>query len=371
MKTTTGKLLTLTLTPLSWLFRAGTEVRNKLFDLGVLRQKVYGVPVVCVGNLSVGGTGKTPMVELLLRHLQTEYRIGVVSRGYKRRTKGFLLANSKSTPATIGDEPYQMFQKFGKRVRVAVCESRVRGIDRLLELFPDIDLVVLDDAFQHRYVRPKVSILLMDYHRPVYEDKLLPLGRLREHISGMNRADFVVVTKCPETLKPVDTRIVSDSLRLLKYQSLYFASTRYLGLRPVFEDEAPYALELESLTSADTILLVTGIANPRPLIRVCRRCKARIKVMHFDDHHDFSTADLVKMERKYAHLKGARKVIVTTEKDAGRTLHNPFFPEALKPYTFHMPIEMQIRPEYNATPGFIAKLKVAIDKQPRKRETPG
>lgn len=363
MNTTTGKLLTLTLTPLSWLYSAVTEVRNKLFDLGCLKQKEYSIPVVCVGNLSVGGTGKTPMVELLLRHLQAEYRVGVVSRGYKRHTRGFLLANSKSTPKTIGDEPYQMYQKFGKRTRIAVCEKRTKGIDRLLELCPDINLIILDDAFQHRYVKPKVSILLMDYRRPVYEDKLLPLGRLREHESGMNRADFVIITKCSNNIKPVDYRIVSDSLRLLKYQTLYFAGTRYLGLRAVFEDETPYSVELESLTSADTILLVTGIANPRPLIRECQRCKARIKVMHFDDHHDFTTSDLQKIENKYTRLKGARKIIITTEKDAGRMLHNPFFPEALKPYTFYMPIEMHIRTDYNSAPGFIPNLRLAIDKK--------
>lgn len=201
MRTTTGKLLTFALTPLSWLYWGVTEVRNQMFRLGVLPQKSYNVPVVCVGNLTVGGTGKTPMVEMLLRHLQTEYRIGVVSRGYKRKTKGFLLANSKSTPATIGDEPFQMYQKFGKRVKVAVCEKRTKGIERLLELQPEINLIILDDAFQHRYVKPKVSILLMDKNRPVYDDKILPLGRLREHKSGIYRAGFIVVTKCPQSIK--------------------------------------------------------------------------------------------------------------------------------------------------------------------------
>lgn len=362
MKTTTGKLLTLALTPLTWLYWGATEVRNKLFNLHVLQQKSYDVPVVCVGNLSVGGTGKTPMVELLLRNMQTDYRIGVISRGYKRHTRGFLLANSKSTPATIGDEPYQMYQKFGKRVRVAVCEKRSEGIEKLLKLHPEINLILLDDAFQHRYVLPKTAILLMDYNRPVYTDRLLPLGRLREHISGMNRADFVVVTKCPETIQPIDYRLVSDRLALLKYQRLYFSSIRYLSLQPVFEDEAPYAINLEALTEADTILLITGIANPRSLIKECRRSNARIKIMHFPDHHEFSETDLQKIEQRYNRLKGARKIIVTTEKDGGRLLHNPYFPQSIKPYTFLLPIEMQIRTDWNSSPGFIQALRAAIDK---------
>lgn len=363
--TTAGKLLTVTLTPLSWIYSLVTEVRNKLFDLHVLPQKRFDVPVVCVGNLSVGGTGKTPMVEMLMRSLQTRYRIGVVSRGYKRKTKGFLLANSKSTPSSIGDEPYQMYQKFGRRVSIAVCESRAQGIAELLKLQPEINLIILDDAFQHRYVQPKVSILLMDVHRPVYDDKPLPLGRLREHPSGMNRADFVVVTKCPDTINPIDYRLINNRLKLLKYQELYFTSVRYMPLQPVFEDEAPYAVELNSLTEADTILLVTGIANPRQLIKLCRSSKARTRIMHFPDHHDFTTSDLEKIERKYKSLKGARKIIITTEKDAGRMLHNPYFPQKLKPYTFFVPIEHYIRTDWNNSPGFLESLCRAIDKQKR------
>lgn len=362
MKTTTGKLLTLTLTPLSWIYWGVTEVRNKLFDLNVLSQKKFDVPVVSVGNLSVGGTGKTPMVELLLRNLQTEYRIGVISRGYKRCTKGFLLANSKSTPQTIGDEPYQMYQKFGKRVRIAVCEKRVKGISKLLELDPKINLIILDDAFQHRYVLPKTSVLLMDYNRPVFDDKPLPLGRLREHPAGMNRADFIVVSKCPDNLRPIDLRTVSDQLKIMPFQNLYFSGMRYLDLKPVFEDDAPYTVNLDTLTAADTILVITGIANPRPLIRQCRLTKAKIRVMHFSDHHDFTVADLKKIADKYNNITGARKIILTTEKDGGRMLHNPYFPQELKPYTFMRPIEMYIRKDWNSAHPFIDTLRHIIDK---------
>lgn len=361
---TAGKLLTFALTPLSWLYWGATEVRNKLFNLHVLPQKSFDVPVVCVGNLSVGGTGKTPCVEMLLRHLQSEYRIAVLSRGYRRRTKGFLMANPKSTPETIGDEPYQMYRKFGRRVHVAVCENRIKGINSLLELHPDINLIILDDAFQHRYVQPKTAILLMDYNRPVYEDKLLPLGRLREHSSGMNRADFVIVTKCPESIQPIDYRLEATRLKLLKYQELFFSSVRYLELLPVFEEEAPYVVKIEDLTEADSILLVTGIANPRPLIKQCRRSKARIRVMHFPDHHQFSKDDLAKIETRFNKMKGARKIIITTEKDAGRMLHNPYFPSKLRPFVFHLPIEMYIRSDWNS--GFIEKLRAVIDKKPAK-----
>ena len=176
-KSLKDRMISYVLTPSSWLYGGVVYLRNKLYDWGVFSSASFDIPVVSVGNLTVGGTGKTPHVEYIVEYLASVYNIAVVSRGYKRRTKGFVLASSHSTPDSIGDEPYQIYRKYGNRIKVAVCENRAKGIRALLEIDPNINLVILDDGFQHRKIQPKVHLLLVDYNRPVYEDKLLPLGR--------------------------------------------------------------------------------------------------------------------------------------------------------------------------------------------------
>ncbi|MCM1290898.1 MAG: tetraacyldisaccharide 4'-kinase [Prevotella sp.] len=335
---TIDTLMTYALTPLSWIYGAATSVRNKLFDLKILKEYKFNIPVISVGNITVGGTGKTPHVEYLISKLALEYRIGVVSRGYKRKTRGFLLANSKSTPDSIGDESYQIYQKFGHKVQVAVCEKRKDGIIRLLDLHPEINLIILDDAFQHRYVKPLLSILLVDYNRPTWKDKLLPLGRLRENRHSTDRADMVIVTKCPEELSPLECRLVENGLDLLAFQKFYFSRYEYSSLKPVFADDRPYNVSIHSLGKRDSVLLLTGIAHPRTFIRYFKQFPFKVKVSHFSDHHDFSRKDLMNIEKSFDSMKGERKVIITTEKDAVRLLNNPYFPESLKPLTFYLPI---------------------------------
>ena len=214
MNSVKDKILNYILLPFSWIYAFVTHIRNKFFDWSILKSEEFDVPVIRVGNLTVGGTGKTPPVEYLIEHLSSEYNVAVLSRGYKRHTHGFVLATNKSTPETIGDESYQIYQKYGFRVKVAVCENRKKGIKELMNLGLGINLIILDDAFQHRYVVPKTSVLLMEYKRPVYEDKLLPLGRLRENINAIRRADFVIITKCPETLSPIDYRLLKKKMEL-------------------------------------------------------------------------------------------------------------------------------------------------------------
>ena len=340
MKTTTDKILTCLLTPLSWIYGAVMWVRNKLFDFGLLHQSEYEVPVIGVGNITVGGTGKTPHTEYIVSHLCSSYKVAVLSRGYKRKTRGFIVANSKSTPDSIGDESWQIYNKFGMRARVAVCEDRRKGIRELLRLYPDLDLIVLDDSFQHRWVKPRVSVLLMEYGRPVYKDRLLPLGRLRESAHEINRADKVIVTKCPDSLSPIDLRIVTKELDLMKFQKLYFSRYAYGELKPVFPDEAKFKVNIASFSERDSIFLLTGIAHPHYFVRHFRQYPCRKKVEHFPDHHDFSRSDIQKIAEKFKQMKGERKIIVTTEKDAVRLVHNPYFPPELKPYTFFQPIEV-------------------------------
>ena len=216
------------LRPLSWLYGLGVGFRNMLFEAGILKSQTYATPVISVGNITVGGTGKTPHVEYLIRLLKDKTNLAVLSRGYKRKSRGFLLADNDSTMYDIGDEPFQIKQKFPD-ITVAVDKKRTRGISRLIngEAGKDIDVILLDDAFQHRYVRAGISILLVDYHRLIIYDELLPSGRLREPVGSKDRADIVIVTKCPPDIKPMDYRVITKAMALYPYQQLYFSTHEY------------------------------------------------------------------------------------------------------------------------------------------------
>ena len=362
MKKYIDQLLTYVLTPASWAYGAIVWTRNKLFDTGVFKEKSYSVPVVTVGNLTVGGTGKTPHVEYIAEHLADRYNIAVLSRGYKRKTKGFILASARSTPEQIGDEPMQIYRKLGDRVKVAVCESRQKGIENLLEAFPEINLIILDDAFQHRWVRPKVSILLQDYSRPVYDDKLLPLGRLREQAHGLYRADMIIITKCREQMAPIDYRVIVKNLEPMSFQKIFFSSYSYSSVDPVFPENEKFNVSLNALTEEDAVLLVTGIAYPHAFIRFFKRFPFRVKVLRFPDHHNFTRKDIEMIEDVFENMKGRRKVIITTEKDSIRLAYNPYFPAYLKPVTYFQPIEVVMKHGHDGE-DFLDELEVLINKK--------
>lgn len=342
MTNTQDQILTCLLTPLSWIYGGVMGVRNWMFESKLLKSTEYEIPVIGVGNITIGGTGKTPHVEYIVERLSYDHKVAVLSRGYKRKTKGFVLANSKSTPTDIGDEPYQIYQKLGFHAIIAVCESRRKGIEELISLYPDLELIVLDDSFQHRWVKPKVSILLMDYGRPIYKDHVLPLGRLRESARQVNRADMVIVTKCPEELLPINYRIIYKELDLMPFQKLFFSSYEYGKLRPVFPDDSPYAVDVETLTANDGALLLTGIAHPRYFVRYFRKFPFHVKVDHYPDHHEYTRKDISDILKRFKELKGERKILITTEKDSVRLMHNPYFPEELKPFTFYLPIKVKM-----------------------------
>ena len=332
------------LLPLSKIYGFAVGVRNLMFKWHILKQREFPVPVVVVGNISAGGTGKTPHTEYVIDLLRYKYHIGMLSRGYKRKTKGFVLATSRSTPLDIGDEPYQIYQKFGRDISVAVCEDRCTGIEELLRLDPRINLIVLDDAFQHRYVKPTVSIVLTEFNNPVFFDKLLPLGRLREPAKAIYRADMVVVTKCPPQLKAIEYRIFKNNLKLFPYQKLFFSRFNYTSLRPLFPDIRKDAPHMSWLGPDDTVLVLSGIANPKPLVRYLKGFKALIKVKVFPDHHNFNRKDLDAITKRFNELEGKQKIIVTTEKDAVRLINNPYFPHQLKPHIFYQPVDVTFDP---------------------------
>ncbi|EKU89910.1 tetraacyldisaccharide 4'-kinase [Bacteroides oleiciplenus] len=325
--------------PVSWLYGMGVRLRNKLFDWGYYRSKSFDVPVVCVGNLAVGGTGKTPHTEYLIKLLQqTGANVAMLSRGYKRKSKGYVLATEETSVKRIGDEPYQIKTKF-PGIRVAVDENRCHGIEQLMKLEnPKVDVVLLDDAFQHRYVKAGLNILLTDFHRLFSDDTLLPAGRLREPEDGKNRAHIVIVTKCPEDIKPIDFNIITKRLKLYPYQQLYFSSFRYGALTPLFGEKRR---ALASLGKDEQVLLVTGIASPATLVEKLKAHTPHVDLCQFDDHHDFSNKDLQVIKERFEHLEGEKKLIVTTEKDATRLQHHPALAEALKPYLYVLPIEIE------------------------------
>ena len=308
------------LTPLSWLFGLGVRFRNLLFDTGLRKSQSFKTPVISIGNITVGGTGKTPHVEYLIRLLQDHLRVAVLSRGYKRKTNGFVIAGKDTVMSDVGDEPFQMKQKFPK-VTVAVDRQRVNGINRLTNndsKNSDVDVVLLDDAFQHRQVKPGINILLVDYHRLIIYDKMLPAGRLREPMKGKNRADIVIVTKCPKDLKPMEFRVITKAMALFPYQRLFFSTLDYDALLPVFP-EAPQ-LKTPNLAEALAnrhVLLLTGIASPRQLSEDLKPYVGSLTPLVFADHHYFSEKDVKRINDTFESMPSP-KCIITTEKDAVR-----------------------------------------------------
>lgn len=336
-----GVLSKLVLFPCSRLYGMVTYIRNKLFDYNILPSHKFDIPIIVVGNLAVGGTGKTPHTEYIVESLRRNYHLAVLSRGYKRHSRGFLLATPDSRPADIGDEPWQIYNKFGHKITVAVCEDRVAGIRELRRLDPDINLIVLDDAFQHRYVKPTVAICVTEYNRPLYQDHMLPYGNLREPVRGINRADMVIVTKCPDELKDRDYMIFKKNLDLFPYQQLFYSRYSYQQLVPLFPDSTASVPSLEWMTEQDSVLAVAGIGNPRPFIRHLKSFMPRVRVNIFPDHHDFTRKDMELVRRRYESMKGNNRIIVTTEKDAVRMMASPFFPPELRAVTFYLPVKVE------------------------------
>ena len=346
------------LLPLSWLYGLGVWFRNKLFDWRILPSEEFSIPVISIGNISVGGTGKTPHTEYLIRIFSKKYKVAVLSRGYKRKTKGFILADEKASSQTIGDEPYQMFLKF-PQIQVAVDADRRRGIKNLLSLPEDQrpEIILLDDALQHRYVTPSLSILLTDSNRPYYEDFLLPVGRLRESSKNHSRADIVIVTKCPQMMKAMDYRVISGNLNLFPYQDTYFTSYQYGNLTPVFpqgNDEEGKNIQIIDKHST-SILLVAGIAYPEELVNYINSFTAHLSTLLYPDHHDFTIEDIKKITSTFEQISSPDKIIITTEKDAVRLLGNKHLPESIKSYIYYLPIEVSFHLEQENS--FIQKIE--------------
>ena len=328
------------LMPLSWLYGLGMDIRNALFDMGVLPSVSYDIPIINVGNITVGGTGKTPTVEYLIRLLAGRYRVAVLSRGYKRKTKGYILSTTTSSIEEIGDEPWQIKQKFPD-VIVAVDANRRRGIERLMtdEATKDVDVILLDDAFQHRYVKAGHNILLVDYHRIISDDCLLPAGRLRERPSSSTRASTIIVTKCPQHINAMGFRVILSSLNIRPYQQLFFSTFTYETMHQLWGDGM---LEPETLRKDNThVLLLTGIAGPRQMEQDVRKFVQHVSTLTFPDHHYFTKRDVDTINRALQDLPQPH-IIITTEKDSARLLHLEGLTEEVKRCTYVFPIGISI-----------------------------
>lgn len=306
------------LIPFSWLYGSVIWIRNVLYDTGVFGSAEYNIPIISVGNLTVGGTGKTPHVEYLAELLQDKFSVATLSRGYKRKTRDFRIATLQSTPGEIGDEPCQIKHRF-PAITVAVDRRRRNGIRELMKLDPPVEVILMDDAFQHRSVRPGLSILLMDYSRPVDRDMLLPAGRLREPAGNRKRANLILVTRSPERMKPIERREYVNRLGLTIGQHLYFTTIRYGDLFPVFEG-SPKRDAAWFKNHTDSVLIVSGIAQPRHMRQFARSIHTAIHEVTFPDHHPYTRRDLERMIRQFNQLKetGKEPMVLTTEKDATR-----------------------------------------------------
>ncbi len=308
-------MLKILLYPFSLLYGIVVYSRNRLYDLQIFKSKEFEVPVISIGNITVGGTGKTPHVEYIVNLLKDKFEIATLSRGYKRKTRGFVKVETDSSVINVGDEPLQIKKKFPE-ITVSVCENRVTGVEKILasENLKTPDVVILDDAFQHRRITPGINILLIDYNRQIKEDLLLPAGRLREGSHQMKRANIILFTKCPNEITPIVRRIMQKEVRLKPYQELFFTTLVYDNILPVFGRQE---LDEHFFEKKDyAVLVVTGIASPVLIYRYMEKYTNTMETLTFPDHHHYSENDIRLIVRKFEKINSTKKIIVTTEKDA-------------------------------------------------------
>ena len=321
------------LAPAALLYRAGVTFRHRLFDWGILKSERFDIPIICIGNITVGGTGKTPMAEMLIDYLSQTRRVALLSRGYGRRTHGYLEVRCNSHYRDVGDEPLQIKLKFPETV-VVVCEKRTEGIRRIQSEHPEVDLIIMDDGFQHRYVEPKINIVMIDATRPVQHDKMLPQGTLRDIPEQLHRAHYFVVTKCPERMAPIDRRILRKVLIQVAYQRVYFTRFESFMPQPLYADE----VSAGHLAPGRRVIALSGIGNPAPFLQTLRSRYDVVEEVTLDDHHVYKVRDMNLLRDLLA--KYPDSVIVTTEKDAVKMTNRAKIPASVRASLYYMPINI-------------------------------
>ena len=345
------KSLRILLFPLALLYAIIVKVRNFLFDKNILKSAQFNLPIICVGNLVVGGTGKSPMVELLVDLLRYDYHVATLSRGYKRRTKGYVLANENTTAIDIGDEPMQFHLKFPE-VPVAVGEERVVAVPQILFDKPETEVIILDDAFQHRSIHAGFNIVLTEYNNIYTHDFYLPTGDLRDDKNSAHRANVIVVTKCPPNLHSTAKQVFSKTLRIQAHQKLYFTTIEYgMPYHIIHRDKKM------PITEALEVLMVCGIANPTPLKQFLTQHAKTYHQQSYNDHRIFTIDDLKDIQTKFNAITSTQKIILTTEKDAVRMLK---FKEKLNDMPMYIiPIRHYFL--FDEEPIFTAQIKDFVD----------
>lgn len=354
------EILRLLLLPFAFLYGLIIRLRNFFFDTGILRQTSYPLPVISVGNLTTGGTGKTPHIEYLIRLLHPKMRVATLSRGYGRKTSGFRQVEYGDNAAVVGDEPMQYLMKFPD-ISVFVDESRRRGIRKLLKKQPHTEVILLDDAYQHRYVKPGFSILLTDYLNPYPDNFLLPAGSLREPISGAKRADAIIVTKAPKVLSPITYRRMVEDLKPLPDQEVFFSYIDYGKIVPLW-DEMP---EPEDRHKYSNILLVAGIGNIYPIQEYLSNSCFELITMEFRDHHRYKAEDIKRIKKNFNDLYSRNKLLLTTEKDAMRLMVPEIYDLARELPLHYLPIEVKFHKRFESS--FNKKIIKYVDENKRER----
>ncbi len=326
-------MLKFLLAPASALYKLGVKIRHTLYDKGIFKSERFSIPIICIGNITVGGTGKTPMAELVIDYMSQRHNVALLSRGYGRRTKGYREVQTGDHYRDVGDEPLQIKRKFPNTV-VVVCEKRADGIRRIRSEHPEIDLIVMDDGFQHRSVEPKINIVMIDATRPPYYDRMLPLGQLRDLPEQLHRAHYFIVTKCPENMPPIERRLFHKELFKVAYQRIYY--TRFESFQPVplYPAEASH----EVFRSGRPVIALSGIGNPKPFLQALRDRYRIVEAVTLEDHHIYRIRDM----RQLAGLlkRHPEAVIVTTEKDAVKMLNPKHIPAEVRGKLYYQPINI-------------------------------
>lgn len=336
---------------LSWFYAAAISIRHRLYDWGIIKSRSFDIPVVCIGNITVGGTGKTPMAEYILSELSSRYTIAILSRGYGRSTKGYREVTTADSYLDVGDEPLQIKLKF-QNVVVVVSEDRVAGIERIRKEHPEVNLIIMDDGFQHRKVKAKVNILLIDSTRPVENDKMLPAGRLRDSKSRLGAAHFFIVTKCSPEMSPLERRLWCNKLRSVAYQKIYFTTIEPRDVVPLFHFE-----QREEVYYSQQAILMAGIGNPKPFARDAETRFNVVDKYFFPDHHRYSPTDMRRINESLRH--NHRAIVLMTEKDAVK-LRRSRLPEPLMRAMYYQPIETTFieGPDRNFIENLVAEIEV-------------
>lgn len=326
--------------PFSLAYGFLTRFRNMLYNSGTFASYEFRVPVICIGNITVGGTGKTPHTEYLIRLLKDEFKVAVLSRGYKRKTAGFIAVSPVSTTSDTGDEPLQIFRKYPD-ITVAVDRDRVHGVKTILKTFPGTEVIILDDGFQHRKIKPGLYILLCDFNRPMYKDHMLPYGNLRENVQNIRRADIVIFTKTPADQPNEQRKTIEKETGTKPHQYVFYTKIIYEPPAPVFDIKPVQSFPSGKDEKASAgIVAVTGIADPEPFIKYLRQSFGEIVHLMFPDHHKFRPDDIQNIITSFNNLKNPLKYIITTEKDAVRLAEIKGFPEEIKRTAFYIPVSI-------------------------------